>query len=232
MRSTWKRTIMVAALALTLAVSLPGCSIFGTSRGTGSFAGAGGHRLSEGKSMLLAGDTQGAARALRKVARGGRSAAAHYYLALVKRESDPAAALEHVQRSLSLYPTGQAHLLQGSLLEETDPAGAVRSYRLGLRRADENGPVARLLHRNLGFALMRREEWKEARSHLEVCADLAGAGGQRMQDAENAALGLCRYHTGEKQGAHGAWKLIRDTALREEVLEAAGATDVQLSVLQ
>jgi tetratricopeptide (TPR) repeat protein len=223
--------MVAATLALAVAATLSGCSIFG-GRGSESFAGTGGHRLSDGKSYLLAGDTAGAEKVLLKATQKGKSAEAHYYLALLKKEADDGAALQHVQESLKLYPTAQAHLLKGRLLEDSDPAAAMESYRLGLSQGNERDPAVRLLHRNLGFALIRAEQWEEALDHMQACERLADSGGRRMDDVENAALGLCLYQTGDTERASKTWNLIRDPDLRQRVQDAAGSTDVKFTFLQ
>ncbi len=229
MKVKWLGKVMYVSACLTAIVLLGGCSAF--QRNSDTFAGSGGRSLSEGKAHLLSGDTVSARDELKQASKRGRSAEAYYYLALIERESDPEAALGHVRRSLNLYPTAQACLLEGALLEaKGDPARAVRSYEKGLEKAASGGEIAVMLHRNLAALLARQERWDDAHGHMERYVELSDGRGERLSDGDRALWGLCLYRFGERAKAQEVWNGVRDAGLRRRITEAASATDVSFNV--
>jgi len=230
MRQIGVKALLVGAAACALLCA--GCSQL-ENRQPKTFAGHGGRYLAEGKAALLAGDTQRARQLLRKALDRGESAEARYYLTLIevteRGVQNSAPALREIGRSLRAYPSAQGYLLQGVLLEDTDPAAALKSYRLGLEKAEEKGPVALLLQRNAGVLLARQAQWEEARAHLESYVQGAQAAGMRLQDADYALWGLLLFRSGDEEQAQKAWGEIRDPELREQVARAAGHTDVEVT---
>jgi len=224
-----KRTTGATLASVLAVVLLTGCFNRHVVK-TPTFAGEGGDHLALAKAALLAGDTSTARAHLTAALKNGQSAEAHYYLALIQvgeeGKENKESGLAHVRESLRAYPTAQVYLLKGVIEEKTDLGKAIASYRLGLGKASEGSATALLLHRNIGVALAKEGEWKDAYAHFKVYADSAAAAGKRLSDREYALLGLMLYRRGMDRGAAEAWGQIRDDALRARLDKAKGAAIV------
>jgi tetratricopeptide (TPR) repeat protein len=218
----WRMLLVGVLLALTY--PLTGCSVFGSRNST--FAGDGGVALAEGRSDLLAGDLEGARQNLTSAAESGRSAEAHYYLALIELnkgdDGDPDYAQQQIQESIKAYPCARQFVVKGALLEE-DPDAALRAYRRGLEMTSDGTEAARLLRRNMGVLLARQGRWEEAYEHFSTYVAQAETAGQSLTDPEYGVWGLMLYRRGEDVRAESAWDRIRDPELAARIRRARGS---------
>lgn len=216
------------ALIVVLAGAVSGCAMFGGAR-TATFAGEAGPELSRAKSALMAGDAAEAEQHLQATVSSGQSAEAHYYLALIKKDEDPDAALEHVRDSLQIYPSAQGFLLKGALLQDRNPKEALQSYQMGLDRAGADSELAGLLHRNAAVVLARQGHWQQAHSHMRQYVEIGRERGRALGDEDRALWGLCLYQAGKEREAEQAWDGIRSEQLHEKIRTAIGQANLRLT---
>lgn len=189
------------------------------------YTGKGWRKVAEARDAIITGDLKEARGHLTLALKKGPSAEAHYYLALIALEEDQGSgqgvALSETKQSLRDFPTAHALLLRGALLESDQPNEAIRSYEMGLKKADTNGPIAALLHRNLAMLLAREGQRDDAFGHLTIYVTSARKDGYSLSDSELALWGFLLYERGQEDEARVVWASISKPTLRADINKAA-----------
>lgn len=219
-----KMSRMAMGMALVFgALALGGCAAFKTAD---PYAGRGAPEVTQAKQAMMAGSYDRARQSLLKALAEGPSAEAHYYMALISLEESGGAkrdqAMAEAGRSIEDFPTAQAFLLRGCMLERSKPSEAAQCYKAALERSQPTGRVTALIHRNLAAVQFRCGETDEAFAHMKSYVEMTSPDGRRLTDDEKALWGLMLYQKGMDEQASGMWASIRSRDLRAAVEQAVG----------